>query len=360
MMSEPSTDKRENRNTDTMPIRVPAEWEWYDTVMIAWPHPATDWAYMLPEITDCYIELAKAIVASGLRVLVVTPDADEVRARLEWIPAGRLIVFAAPTNDTWTRDYGPITFEHEDGTCGIADFQFNGWGLKFAANLDNMVSLRMVEAGLLTKLYRPHLDFVFEGGAMEVDGHGTMLSTSACLMSLNRNGAVAKESLEAYFRNTLGITALHLLNHGHLAGDDTDSHIDTLARFAPGDTILYVKSYNPSDEHTADLNCMEGELKELRTPQGNPYNLIALPLPDPIYDENGERLPATYANFLITPRTVLMPVYGQKNNDLLAEQMVRIAFPDRDVITVDCRALIKQHGSLHCATMQLKDAVLAM
>lgn len=338
-------------------LRVPAEWEVYDSVLIAWPHKDTDWAYMLDEITACYVKIADAIVRSGLRLIVVTPEASAVRNALGHLPPESLIVFEAPTNDTWTRDYGPITLYTSDG-CVALDFQFNGWGLKFAANLDNMVNLRLVEASILSRKYRPQLGFVFEGGSMEVDGRGTMLTTSECLLSLNRNGVVSKDNLRDYFRKVMGITTMHFLDHGHLEGDDTDSHIDTLARMAPDDTILYVKSYNPSDPHTADLNMMEEEIKALRTPEGNPYNLLALPLPDPVYDEDGERLPATYANFLITPRSVLLPVYAQPDNDRLASQMLRIAFPGREIIEVDCRALIRQHGSLHCATMQLPKDLL--
>ena len=337
--------------------RIPAEWENYEAVMIAWPHFATDWADMLDEVTSCYVNLVRAIIDSGLRVLVVTPEVGLVREILEEFPQDKLIIFQAPTNDTWTRDYGPITLETPDGVSAL-DFQFNGWGLKFAANLDNMVTLRMVEASLLTRRYVPCLDFVFEGGSMEVDGKGTMLTTSACLLSLNRNGAVTKEQLSDYFNRTIGMSRVLFLDHGHLDGDDTDSHIDTLARFAPEDTILYVKSYNPADSHANELNLMEDELKRLKTIEGNPYNLIALPLPDPIYDEDGNRLPATYANFLITPQTVLMPVYGQPDNDRLARQMLAVAFHDREIVTVDCRALIRQHGSLHCATMQLPAGIL--
>lgn len=338
--------------------RVPAEWEPYSTVMIAWPHAATDWADMLDEVDRCYLGIARAVADSGLRLLVITPEPDRVERLLEEFSKESYLLFNAPTNDTWTRDYGPITLLAGEDTCAV-DFQFNGWGLKFAANLDNMVNLRMRAASLLTKNYLPRLNFTFEGGAMEVDGNGTMLTTSECLLSLNRNGVTDKEQLRTYFRNALGITTLHFLDHGHLDGDDTDSHIDTLARFAPDDTILYVKSYNPADPHTPDLEQMEQELRRLRTPAGNPYNLIALPLPDPIY-HGDERLPATYANFLITPRTILMPTYGQGANDELARKMLAIAFPDREIIGVDCRALIRQHGSLHCATMQLRPEMLTI
>lgn len=345
-------------------LRLPAEWEDYDDVMIAWPHARTDWADMLEEVTRCYISMTEAIVnASGLRAVIVTPEPDTVRALTAHLPADRLLIVEMPTNDTWTRDYGPLTVKVSAGadtqeSTAVCDFKFNGWGLKFAADLDNMVNLRMYDKGVLTSAYLPRLGFVLEGGAVETDGEGLMLTTAACQYSLNRNGIMNADRLRRCMKEYLGMHTVHVLHHGHLEGDDTDSHIDTLARLAPGNTILYVKSYNPADSHTAGLDLMEQELRGLRTPSGEPYNLIALPLPDPIYDEDGERLPATYANFLITPRTVIMPVYGQAQNDLLAEQMLRIAFEGREIVRVDCRALIKQHGSLHCATMQLPEGTL--
>lgn len=357
MTNKNNNDNNEEKNKNR---RVPAEWEAYDTVMIAWPHAETDWAPMLDEIEECYQSLARAVTQqSGLRLLVVSPEPETVREKLGWVDPARLIVFEAPTNDTWTRDYGPISIE-DGGVAGVADFQFNGWGLKFAANLDNMVNLRMMNAGLLTRNYKPNLGFVFEGGSMESDGRGTMLTTSACLLALNRNGAMTKEQLSDYFGRSLGMERVLFLDHGHLAGDDTDSHIDTLARLAPNDTILYVKSYRPTDSHTDELNLMEQELAALRTPEGKPYNLVGLPLPEAIYDDNGERLPATYANFLITPRTVLMPTYRQPDNDRMAELMLQTVFADREIVAVDCTALIKQHGSLHCATMQLPAGALCL
>lgn len=342
----------------TAGLRVPAEWEPYDTVMIAWPHAETDWAPMLDEVDECYRNLAAAITGSGLRLLIVTPEPERVKGFLKGIPSESVIMFQCRTNDTWTRDYGVITAYNPDGIPVVTDFRFDGWGLKFAANYDNLVNLTMLGHGLLTRNYVNRLDYTFEGGSMEVDGEGVMLSTSHCLQALNRNGYRDMEQLQDYFRNALGIKRLMMLEHGHLEGDDTDSHIDTLARFAPHDTILYVKCYNPGDSHYEELNLMERELQELRTAAGTPYNLIGLPLPDAIYDSEGERLPATYANFLVTPTSVLMPVYGQPDNDLLASQMLQVAFPDREIKTVDCRALIRQHGSLHCATMQLPAGTL--
>ncbi|MBD5226116.1 MAG: agmatine deiminase family protein [Bacteroidales bacterium] len=339
-------------------VRVPSEWEPYETVMVAWPHADTDWKPMLSEIDECYCRIAEAIAESGLRLLILTPEPERLKTFLGAIPADRVILFKYRTNDTWTRDYGPITVYSHDGIPFVCDFRFDGWGLKFASNLDNLANLTMLGSGLLTRNYISRMDYTFEGGSMEVDGNGTMLSTAHCLQSLNRNGYKTIEQLGDYFRHTLGIKRLFLLEHGHLEGDDTDSHIDTLARFAPGDTIVYVKCYNPNDSHYEELNLMEKELQELRTEEGLPYNLIGLPLPDAIYDEDGERLPATYANFLVTPASVLMPVYGQPDNDRLALQMLQVAYPDREIRCVDCRALIRQHGSLHCATMQLPEGVV--
>lgn len=343
---------------DSLSVRVPAEWEPYDSVMVAWPHQSTDWAPMLDEVEECYINMVRGIVACGLRVLVVTPYPGHVRSILSDVNTERLLIFSCDTNDTWTRDYGVISAYDKNGAPIAIDFRFDGWGLKFASNYDNLVTLRMFEKGLLTRNYVSRLDYTFEGGSMEVDGAGTMLSTSHCLMALNRNGYRSVEDLECYFRDSLGIKRFLLLEHGHLEGDDTDSHIDTLARFAPCDTILYVKCYDTSDSHYRELAMMEEELKAFRTAAGDPYNLVGLPLPDAVYDDDGYRLPATYANFLITPGYVLMPTYRQPGNDLLAKQMIQVAFPDREVVGIDCMALIKQHGSLHCATMQLPEGII--
>lgn len=264
-----------------------------------------------------------------------------------------------PTDDTWARDFGPITIE-ENGYKKFIDFQFNGWGLKFASANDNLINLRAKESGAYSLTLENQRSFTLEGGSIESDGLGTILTTSECLLSPNRNGGKTREEIEESLKHILGAKRILWLNHGYLAGDDTDSHIDTLARFANENTILYVKSYIERDQHNEELEEMECELRNFRTADGQPYNLIGLPLPDPIYDENGERLPATYANFLITPKTILLPVYNQALNDQLAIQMMKIAFPDHEIIGIDCNALIRQHGSLHCVTMQMHAGATAI
>lgn len=344
---------------ENQPRRMPAEWEPSGAVLIAWPHDGTDWAYMLDDVTRCYCDIARAIAQSGSLLVVAAPDIAVPKKYLKDIDGSRIIFCQVATNDTWARDFGPITVD-DNGSTALADFCFNGWGLKFAACHDNLITSKLSKAKLFNAPLHNHLGFVLEGGSIESDGKGTLLTTAECLLSPNRNGDLSQAQIEDYLRQALGAKRVLWLRHGSLEGDDTDSHIDTLARMCPGDTILYVKCGNPSDTHYNELALMEEELKALRTAEGNPYNLVALPLPDPVYDENGERLPATYANFLITGNSILLPVYNQPANDLLASQIMQIVFPEREIVTVDCTPLIRQHGSLHCVTMQLPKHILPL
>ncbi len=345
-------------NTPQRSPRLPAEWESDGAVLMAWPHAGTDWNYMLPQAQACFIEIIEAITAYQ-PVVLVAPETTEPKAALKHIPADRLFLVQSDTNDTWARDFGPITIELSDGHHSVADFCFNGWGLKFPSCHDNLVTEVLCRKKLITAPRINCRDFVLEGGGIESDGQGTIMTTALCQMSPNRNATLSvaevKQALASYF----GAKHIIWLEHGYLAGDDTDSHIDTLARFAPGNTIVYVGCDDPADEHYTELQAMKHELMSARTPDGLPYNLLELPLPDPIFDENGQRLPATYANFLITPHAVIMPVYGQPKKDLLARQIIQIAF-DVPVVTVDCNALIRQHGSLHCVTMQMPSQILSI
>ena len=332
-----------------------AEWDGrFGAVLVAWPHEATDWAYMLDQVRACYREMIVSMCGMGLNVAVVTPDVDDTRRFFDGIVSPRLKFVGIATNDTWIRDYGPLTLGGSDpaGATSAALFTFNGWGMKFAANLDNQVGQALTDmGGIAATDFRP---VVLEGGSVESDGQGTILTTTECLLSKNRNNFTDKAQAEQMLSRCLGATRVMWLDHGALEGDDTDSHVDTLARLLPGDTIAYVKSYRPDDPHTPALDAMEAQLGQLRAPGGHCYNLVGLPLPEPCLDpDSGERLPATYANFLITPVAVFMPTYGQPQNDRLACQMLEMALGDRPVVGIDCRALIRQHGSLHCATMQI-------
>ena len=339
---------------------LPAEWFPQSFVQLTWPHSATDWAYMLEDVTACYLRLAFEI-ATRSHLLVVTPEPAAVKALIEEkLPrraADNITYFCCPTNDTWARDHGFLTVV---GTAGVEllDFRFNGWGVKFEAGLDNAINGRLFESGLLRGQYVDMLDFELEGGSIESDGLGTLLTTSACLLNPNRNAGMDKGQITLRLQEAFGVERILWLDHGYLAGDDTDSHVDTLARFCPDDTIVYVKCHDAADEHYAELQLMEAQLQTFRTACNEPYRLVSVPLPDAVYDEDGERLPATYANFLIINTAVLYPTYDQPDKDMEAGRALQKAFPQYDVVGVDCRALIRQHGSLHCVTMQYPKGVL--
>ena len=307
-----------------------SEWENQSMVQLTWPHEGTDWAPILDEITAVYKEMAR-----------------EIRKR-----EPLLIVDSIPHNDTWARDHGFITieetsFDHKSKALVLLDFCFNGWGDKFEATLDNQINKHLFEQGLVKGVYEDHLDFVLEGGSIESDGKGTIFTTECCLMAPHRNQPLTKQEIENRLKEWLGAERIVWLQHGSLLGDDTDGHIDTLVRICPYDTLLYTGG----DKDHPDLALMEEELKSLRTLEGKPYRLLKLPLPRPIFDD-GDRLPATYANYLVINGSVLVPTYNQPDLDEEAMRIIGQAFPDRQIVGIDCRAVIKQHGSLHCCTMQ--------
>lgn len=342
-------------NIHTYPY-LPAEWAPQRGVQLTWPHAQTDWAYMLEEVQACFANIAREIARREL-LLIVTPEPEQVRQQISGcVNMDNVRFMPCDTNDTWARDHGPITLIDPDGRPLLFDFKFNGWGLKFAADKDNLITRRTLEAGLLQGTYVNRLNFALEGGSIESDGRGTLLTTSECLLSPNRNGQMNRAEIETYLKEQFNLRQVLWLDHGYLAGDDTDSHVDTLARLCPDDTIAYVRCTDTADEHYEALHLMEEQLKTFRTPEGKPYRLLPLPMADAIV-EDGERLPATYANFLVMNGAVLYPTYNQPANDAQAAQVLQEAFPGREVVGIDCRALIRQHGSLHCVTMQYPECV---
>ena len=381
-----SEERRMNQPTEKFKSRysLPAEWEPQSMVQLTWPHENTDWAEILDEVYECFIHIARE-VAKRERLLVVTPHPTRVEEQLRQagVRMEHVTLFQCPTNDTWARDHGFITVKSEKRTPSQPsprgrsehsseedislpslvegqgedllihlDFCFNGWGMKFASNLDNQINSRLHKAGVMEGEYVDCLDFVLEGGSIESDGMGTLLTTSHCLLAPNRNARhTTKEALEQKFSECFGTRQVLWLDHGYLAGDDTDSHVDTLARLCPDNTIAYVQCTDEADEHYTELHLMEEQLKTFRTLDGRPYRLVPLPMTDAVV-EDGERLPATYANFLIMNGAVLYPIYNQPEKDTLAGKQLQSIFPDREVVGIDCRALIRQHGSLHCVTMQ--------
>lgn len=337
-------------------LRLPAEWESTGAILLSWPHENTDWAYMLEEVTSCFIKIAEAIVEEEF-LIIVAPDINIPKQQLNHLPQEKMKFVEISTDDTWARDFGVITTE-DNGNWILNDFKFNGWGLKFRSCNDNLITQNLINANVLIGKYNNELGFVLEGGSIESDGQGLLLTTSECLLSPNRNGNLSKAQIESYLCNVFGSKKVLWLDYGALEGDDTDSHIDTLARIAANNTIVYVGCNDVADSHFSTLQSMKKQLQSFTNVFGDYFNLIELPHPSPIFDEDGFRLPATYANFLILKKSILMPTYNQPQNDLLASQILKIAFPDYEIKTIDCTSLIKQHGSLHCVTMQLPKEIL--
>ena len=337
------------------------EWFPQSGVQLTWPHENTDWAYMLKEVTDCYIHLAYEI-ALREKLLIVCPEVEKVKQLIEErMPQNvkqNIRYFACPTNDTWARDHAFLSVI--DGiNVELMDYRFNGWGGKFEAQLDNAINRKLYEAGIVKGNYVDRLNFELEGGSIESDGMGTLLTTAECLLNPNRNPQFDKQQIEICLQKDFNVDHVLWLDHGALAGDDTDSHVDTLARLCPNNTIVYVKCDRKDDDHYEDLKLMEEQLQNFRTKEGEPFRLIAVPLPEAIFDEDGQRLPATYANYLVMNNAVLYPTYAQPTLDEEAKKALEKAFPTYSVVGIDCRALICQHGSLHCATMQYPRGVFA-
>ena len=341
--------------------RLLPEWHPQDGLQLTWPRPDGDWAPMLARI-EATLERIVLAAARYQRVIISVPDEatyQRLTASFEayGIPKQQLLLIVAPTDDTWARDHGPITVLDEDDQPLLLDYTFTGCGGKFPAERDNQLTQWLADAGVWACPVASR-DMVLEGGAIETDGEGTLLTTDACLLNPNRNPSLSRADVEARLADDFGVDRVLWLTHGHLEGDDTDSHVDTLARFCSPTTIAYVRCDDPTDPHYAALQAMEQELKAFRQRSGDPYRLIPLPWPQACFDpEDGHRLPATYANFLIINDAVLVPTYGDPA-DVTALQALATAFPEHTLIPIECVSVIRQHGSLHCLTMQLPKGTL--
>lgn len=339
-------------------LRFPAEWEPQSAVLVAWPHEGTDWADRLAQVEQTYVGLVAAISRFQPALVCVADAALRERAAAQLASAGvdpgRVHFFEVDYDDTWLRDSGPITLREGAG-FRLLDFHFTAWGGKFEAGRDDQLVARLHTAGLFRDARHRRVDFALEGGGIETDGRGTLLSTWRCLHE--RHPGKSRAEISALLERELVQTRTLWLDRGYLEGDDTDAHIDTLARFAAPDAIVYQACDDPTDSHHAELQAMAAELAALRTADGQPYRLFPLPWARPVLDD-GRRLAASYANFLIINGAVLMPAYGDAA-DAAAADVLAQAFPDREIVPVNCRPLIWQNGSLHCVTMQLPQGLLA-
>jgi len=340
-------------------FRLPAEWEPQAGVLLAWPHEQTDWADRLAEVESSFTALVSALTRFEPALICVADAAVRRRAVSLLEAAGtdlhRCRFVDIEYDDTWLRDSGPITLRAAD-SFRLLDFRFTGWGGKFSADRDD----RLVEGLAAREIFRNadhrRVDWALEGGAIESDGAGTLLTTWRCMHQ--RHPEQSREQMTRILCDKLGVDDVHWLERGYLQGDDTDAHVDTLARLAPGDAIVYQACDDRSDAHFDELAAMQSELAALRTRGGSGYRLHALPWARPVIDRDGRRLAASYANYLIVNGAVLVPSYGDAA-DARAARIIGAAHPGRDVVAVPCRPLIWQNGSLHCLTMQLPEGVLA-
>ncbi len=339
-------------------IRFPAEWETQSAVLIAWPHSDTDWADRLSSVESTYVALVVAITRFQ-KALILVPDNNLLQhARYLLLDAGvnlqRVRFEVIEYDDTWLRDSGPISLREDDG-FRLLDFHFTAWGGKFEAGQDDLIVRHLFKHGVFRHAKHQRIEFALEGGGIETDGKGTLLSTWHCLHE--RHPDKSREEITKILETELHQSRTLWLDHGYLEGDDTDAHIDTLARFASIDTIIYQGCQDTEDSHYVELQTMAKELAAFKQDNGQAYRLFELPWPKPILD-NGRRLAASYANFLIINGAVLMPAYGDPMDDNAADVMA-LAFAGRQIIQIPCRSLIWQNGSLHCITMQLPEGLLS-
>ncbi len=327
---------------------LPPEWQKQRAVLMAFPHKNSDWNSNLKSALVPFIRIAQAI-AYKEPVYIICDKKEDISGL--FCSTRNMSFIEIATNDTWIRDFGYISI-FENGEIKLLDFTFDAWGGKFEASLDNGVNRAFHKKGYMGITPLETIDFVLEGGAIESDGLGTILTTSACLCNPNRNGGLAKDEVEEKLAEYLGAKRVLWLDYGYLAGDDTDSHIDTLARFVSEDTIMYVQCSDVDDEHYTELQKMEEQLKGFRTFENKKYNLIPLPMVSAKFDDEKSRLPATYANFLITNGALVYPTYSVKE-DKVVHAIFKEFFKDKEIIPVECSRLIEEGGSLHCSTMQI-------
>lgn len=346
-------EERLPRASDSRPPGfLPPEWAPQEAVMLTWPRRDGDFAPIYADVERCFIAIAQQIARFEPVYINVAADGAGLRSQLlhAGIAPPRLRVREAPNDDVWARDHGPLTVHRAGGLVHL-DFRFNGWGGKFPCARDDALTAALARQGAWAAPVE-RVDLVLEGGAIDVDGEGSLLTTERCLLAPTRNPRLDRAAIEDRLKALLGITRVLWLTHGALLGDDTDGHVDTLARFCSPRTVAFQSCDDRHDPHDAPLRAMAEELGALRDAQGRPYELVPLPLPRPVHDADGRRLPAGYANFLIINGAVLMPTYADPA-DARARDLLQAHFPDREVVGVDCRPLIHQYGSLHCVTMQI-------
>jgi agmatine deiminase len=330
----------------------PPEWAEHEATWLSWPHKEASWPGKIETIYEPYCEFIK-IVAEGEKVRININD-EETKAfaiaELEKVGAdmNNIEFFDHPTNDAWCRDHGPAFLLNAEGTRkAVVDWGYNAWGGKYPPfDLDDVIPTKIAMHYQLP-LYTPPI--VMEGGSVEFNGKGTILTTTACLLNKNRNPHLSKAQIEQYLLEYYGAEQILWLGDG-IVGDDTDGHIDDITRFVNEDTVLTVVESNPLDENYLLLQQNLKALQEMRLLDGRALNIIELPMPSPVIHED-TRLPASYANFYIANKAVIVPTFRDVN-DPIALEIIQTAFPDRKVVGIDSTDIIWGLGSFHCLSQQ--------
>jgi agmatine/peptidylarginine deiminase len=357
--TQPTPGLERVRELSTATRRLPAEWEAQDALMLAWPHRANGWLGDMAAVDAVFVELIHA-TAAHQRVLLVCKD-EALRAhampllQAAGVALDNCTIKIAPTNDVWMRDVGPIGII-ENGKLKLLDFRFNAWGGKYNSSDDDQINARLQQQGVFNCEVQS-LPLILEGGSIESNGKGTLLTTKSCLLSDTRNSCYDEHRLEELLKHFLGVETVQWLEHGHIEGDDTDGHIDTLARFCPNDIIAYASCNDPSDVNYAELSAMEAELQALRKTDGTPYTLIAFPIPSAKFGMEGQRLACTYVNFMIINGAILCPLYDDPMDQHAITQLQNI-FPQYEIIGINALSVVEQCGSFHCLCMQLTQGTL--
>ncbi|MCU7959691.1 MAG: agmatine deiminase family protein [gamma proteobacterium symbiont of Bathyaustriella thionipta] len=342
-----------------MTAHLPAEWSPYASVQLTWPHAESDWGEHLAAARQCFHEIAVALLQhTPVSLLLVCSQHDSPVLRQKFAAfKQRIRIMPAATNDCWARDHAPVSVTVK-GETRLVNFQFNGWGQKFDAELDNRLSASLFEQGAYPHTQLQSVTLCLEGGAIECNGQGTLLMRTSSVVDEARNPGLSQQQIQQQLSSLLGIRHFLWLRQGRLSGDDTDGHIDTLARFCDPASLVYCHTDDSSHPDFTALQAMRQELSDMRQPDGQPFRLISLPMPQPLYSAQGEMLPASYANFLICNQTVLLPIYKDAK-DRQAKKVLQSCFPKHKIITINCLPLIEQHGSLHCVSMQLVKSVIS-
>lgn len=326
------------------------EWAQQEAVMLVWPDKNTDWHDWLFDVQNVYLNIINALNQANTNVILLVRDDEITNCLAKLHNSNQVLLVRADYNDTWIRDYGFLSCASHSGLQPI-EFVFNGWGQKFDAAKDNQLN-QDVLSHLCQKAIKS-VDLVVEGGALEMDQNGTLLSTKLCLTNPKRNGNKSVSSYLLDFTNYLGAKQNIILENGHLEGDDTDGHIDTLVRFTPNKGLIIQSAFNrPNDSHFQGLTKLVKECKQVLPT----HQIFELPLPF-IINKQGDRLPASYANFLISNQHILCPIY-QQTEDELALQVMQNAYPEFTIVPINCSPLVQQFGSLHCISMQIPCGIL--